>query len=277
MQNLRGAAVVLVRELPRPGFADSAQQAQLSGSRGSCNRGNAMRISATRISDETIEAVCQAVSIVEVAGERIRLKRSGKNYFGLCPFHSEKTPSFAVHPVKQIYRCFGCGVGGDVFDFVARIERTDFLGAVRSLASRSGIQVSGVSPQEAERLKREREARKRAVEELVAAERSALAEARDDLHSLLTLRRNGSNRLRAIHAGETPRWADEEELCWEALRFAEDRLREADTAYCIAAFAAEEERRVFALHQEHRAALIRAAIERGYVKDERGFRIEVPR
>ena len=60
------------------------------------------------------ERVKQQADIVRVIGEYVRLKKSGANFTGLCPFHQEKTPSFAVHPVKQIYHCFGCGAGGDV-------------------------------------------------------------------------------------------------------------------------------------------------------------------
>jgi DNA primase len=76
-----------------------------------------------------------------VVGEYVRLKKSGQNFTGLCPFHSEKTPSFAVHPVKQIYHCFGCGVGGDVFQFVMEIDKCSFPEAVRAVAEKSGIAV----------------------------------------------------------------------------------------------------------------------------------------
>ena len=68
------------------------------------------------------ERVKSQADIVRVVGEYVRLKKSGKNYSVLCPFHGEKTPSFAVHPVKQIFHCFGCGVGGDVLDFVKKAE-----------------------------------------------------------------------------------------------------------------------------------------------------------
>jgi DNA primase len=77
--------------------------------------------------------------IVRVIGDYVRLKKSGQNFLGLCPFHSEKTPSFAVHPVKQIYHCFGCGVGGDVFSFVMAVERCEFPEAVRTVAEKCGI------------------------------------------------------------------------------------------------------------------------------------------
>ena len=87
------------------------------------------------------DKVKQQADIVRVVGEYVRLKKSGQNFTGLCPFHSEKTPSFAVHPVKQIYHCFGCGVGGDVFQFVIEMEKCSFPEAVRNVAEKCGIAV----------------------------------------------------------------------------------------------------------------------------------------
>jgi DNA primase len=87
------------------------------------------------------EKVKQQADIVRVIGEYLRLKKSGQNFTGLCPFHQEKTPSFAVHPVKQIYHCFGCGVGGDVFKFVMELEKCTFPEAVRTVAEKCGIPV----------------------------------------------------------------------------------------------------------------------------------------
>ena len=92
------------------------------------------------------DRVKQQADIVRVVGEYVRLKKSGQNFMGLCPFHSEKTPSFAVHPVKQIYHCFGCGVGGDVFSFVMAMEKCEFLEAVRSVAEKCGIPVPRPRP-----------------------------------------------------------------------------------------------------------------------------------
>ena len=83
----------------------------------------------------------QQADIVRVVGEYVRLKKSGQNFSGLCPFHPEKTPSFAVHPVKQIYHCFGCGVGGDVFKFVMEMEKIPFPEAIRVVAEKCGIAV----------------------------------------------------------------------------------------------------------------------------------------
>jgi DNA primase len=85
------------------------------------------------------DRVKQQADIVRVVGEYVRLKKSGQNFTGLCPFHGEKTPSFAVHPVKQIFHCFGCGKGGDVFSFVMEMEKCPFPEAVRIVAEKCGI------------------------------------------------------------------------------------------------------------------------------------------
>jgi len=74
-------------------------------------------------------------------GEYVKLERKGKNYFGLCPFHSEKTPSFSVDPNKQLYYCFGCGKGGSVIQFVMEVENLDYIEAVKMLAERARIQL----------------------------------------------------------------------------------------------------------------------------------------
>jgi DNA primase len=87
------------------------------------------------------ERVKQQADIVRVIGEYVRLKKSGQNFAGLCPFHQEKTPSFNVHPVKQIYHCFGCGVGGDVFKFVMELEKCTFPEAIRTVAEKCGIAI----------------------------------------------------------------------------------------------------------------------------------------
>ena len=80
--------------------------------------------------------------IVDVVSEYVSLgKRSGANYFGLCPFHNEKTPSFSVSPDKQIYYCFGCGKGGGVINFIMEIDQLTFSEAVERLAKRAGIPV----------------------------------------------------------------------------------------------------------------------------------------
>jgi DNA primase len=87
------------------------------------------------------DKVKQQADIVRVVGEYVRLKKTGQNFTGLCPFHQEKTPSFAVHPVRQIYHCFGCGAGGDVFKFVMELEKCAFPEAVRAVAEKCGIAI----------------------------------------------------------------------------------------------------------------------------------------
>jgi DNA primase len=87
------------------------------------------------------ERVKQQADIVLVIGEYVRLKKSGQNFTGLCPFHAEKSPSFAVHPTKQIYHCFGCGVGGDVFKFVMEMDKIAFPEAIRVVAEKCGIAI----------------------------------------------------------------------------------------------------------------------------------------
>jgi DNA primase len=87
------------------------------------------------------EKVKQQADIVRVIGEYVRLKKTGQNFTGLCPFHQEKSPSFAVHPVRQIYHCFGCGVGGDVFKFVMEMDKIPFPEAIRVVAEKCGIPV----------------------------------------------------------------------------------------------------------------------------------------
>lgn len=93
------------------------------------------------IPPETIEQVRQANDIAEVLGQYIRLKKRGRSFDALCPFHTEKTPSFKVSPEKQIYHCFGCGKGGNVFTFLMEHESMTFVEAVKLLASRANITI----------------------------------------------------------------------------------------------------------------------------------------
>jgi DNA primase len=94
-----------------------------------------------RIPEETIERIRNTADIYDVVAQYVDLKKKGRNYFGLCPFHSEKTPSFSVAPDKQIYHCFGCGSGGNVFSFIVEHEKVTFVEAVQQLGEKYGIQV----------------------------------------------------------------------------------------------------------------------------------------
>src|ERR1700688_4641329 len=94
----------------------------------------------------TAERVKQQADIVRVVGEYVRLKKTGKDFSGLCPFHQEKTPSFTVSPIKQIFYCFGCGKGGDIFNFVMEMERCEFPDALRIVAEKCGISIPKPKP-----------------------------------------------------------------------------------------------------------------------------------
>ena len=102
------------------------------------------------IPDATIDEVRAASDLVDVVSDRVRLKKVGREYKGLCPFHNEKTPSFHVVPDKGFFHCFGCGKSGDLFSFVQEVESVGFLDAVRLLADRAGISIEegGGGPQD---------------------------------------------------------------------------------------------------------------------------------
>ncbi len=96
---------------------------------------------AGKIPPETIEQIREQSDIVRVVGDYVKLKQSGDNHFGLCPFHGEKTPSFSVNSSRQFFYCFGCGAGGNVFNFLMRIEGLGFAESVHRLAGRAGIEI----------------------------------------------------------------------------------------------------------------------------------------
>jgi DNA primase len=127
------------------------------------------------IPEDKISEVRNSADIVEVVSEVVRLKKTGKNHLGLCPFHSEKTPSF---PDKQIFHCFGCGVGGNIFSFLMKQEGITFPEAVRSLARRYGIEIPErkLSPGQRRRLSER--------ENLLTINRLALDFFRHSLHEL---------------------------------------------------------------------------------------------
>src|SRR6266508_2592439 len=93
------------------------------------------------ITDSVMAELRSAADIVQVIGEHTRLKKAGRSWKGLCPFHNERTPSFTVDREKGLYHCFGCGAGGDVVHFVRQMDRLDFPEAVESLASRFGVTI----------------------------------------------------------------------------------------------------------------------------------------
>ena len=92
-----------------------------------------------RYSEELIEEIRSSNDIVDVVSQYVTLKRKGRSFFGLCPFHKEKSPSFSVSPDKQIFHCFGCGVGGNVIHFISKIENLNFIDTLELLANRANI------------------------------------------------------------------------------------------------------------------------------------------
>lgn len=107
-----------------------------------------------RYSDELLDEIKSKNDIVDIVSQYVVLKRTGRNYMGLCPFHKEKSGSFCVSPDKQIFHCFGCGVGGNVFHFISKIENLNFKESVEMLANRVGVELP-VSSNSAEDDKRE--------------------------------------------------------------------------------------------------------------------------
>ena len=102
-------------------------------------------MSAGLIPEEIINQIRERVDIADVVANYVALSRTGQNLKGLCPFHSEKSPSFTVSPSRQIFHCFGCGTGGNVFTFVMKLEGTNFPDTVRELGRRAGITIPAFS------------------------------------------------------------------------------------------------------------------------------------
>lgn len=111
-----------------------------------------------RYSDDIIEEVRMKNDIVDVISQYVKLTRKGSSYFGLCPFHNEKTPSFSVTPAKQMYYCFGCGAGGNVFNFIMEYENFTFGEALKFLADRAGVELPKIEYSREAREKAEKKA-----------------------------------------------------------------------------------------------------------------------
>lgn len=123
-----------------------------------------------KISESTIERI-RNLSAIDVIGDRVLLKQKGRHWVGLCPFHNEKTPSFAVNEGKNLYHCFGCEAGGDVIQFIQDIDSLDFREAILSLADRHGIDVEFESSGDTERYREQVSERRQLIDTLEAAQR----------------------------------------------------------------------------------------------------------
>ena len=95
-----------------------------------------------QIPQDTIDQIRDSSEILDVVSDYVELRRRGRNYFGLCPFHPEKTPSFSVAPDKQIYHCFGCGAGGNAISFLMEYEKISFIDSLKTLSERYGVELN---------------------------------------------------------------------------------------------------------------------------------------
>jgi DNA primase len=110
-----------------------------------------------RLSNDTIDRIQQQIDILEVVGDFVSLKRKGQNYWACCPFHNEKSPSFAVNPAKGIFKCFGCGKSGDAITFVQELEGLSYPEAMKYFAKKYGIEIPEETPRTDEEVKQQNE------------------------------------------------------------------------------------------------------------------------
>lgn len=142
-------------------------------------------------SEDVIAEVRQRSDIVDLVSSYVALKRRGRDYVGLCPFHSEKTPSFSVSPERQSFHCFGCGVGGNAISFVMQYENLSFPEALRFLASRAGMQLPEREPSAAEKYERSLKERLLEMHKLAATHFYQLLHTEEGKHAYQYLRQRG--------------------------------------------------------------------------------------
>ena len=158
------------------------------------------------IPDETISRIRDRASIVEIVSDYLTLKKTGRNYMGLCPFHSEKTPSFTVNEEKGIFRCFGCGAGGSVFHFLMQFDQVSFPEAVERVGKRYGIEVPRLQSPEAKRSAEEKESFYQLNERAASYFQEQLYGPGEGRHALEYLKRRGVDDLtaRRFYVGYAP-------------------------------------------------------------------------
>src|SRR4051794_15972136 len=180
-----------------------------------------------RLKDESVERVKATMEILPLVEEVVRLRKAGGTYKGLCPFHSERTPSFTVSPARGTFKCFGCGEGGDAITFVEKTENVDFVGAIELLARRFGVELEYEEASPEQEQKRKREDRLRALLERAAEFYSRVlweSEAGAGAREYLASRELGEEICREFRLGYAPGGA---RLASRALQevYTQDELR----------------------------------------------------
>ena len=181
-----------------------------------------------RYSDDIIEEVRQKNDIVDVVSQYVRLTRRGSTYFGLCPFHNEKTPSFSVTPGKQMYYCFGCGAGGNVYNFIMEYENYSFGEALSHLAGRAGVELP--------KIEYSREAKEKAEQRAALLEINKLAaqyfyyqlrrESGKTAHGYLLGRGLSEETIRKFGLGYSDKYSDDLYKYLKSKGYSDDLLRE---------------------------------------------------
>ena len=181
-----------------------------------------------RYSDDIIEEVRMKNDIVDVISQYVKLTRKGSSYFGLCPFHNEKTPSFSVTPSKQMYYCFGCGAGGNVYNFIMEYENYSFGEALSHLADRAGVELP--------KIEYSREAREKAEERSTLLEINKLAaqyfyyqlrrEGGKTAYGYLTGRGLSEETIRKFGLGYSDKYSDDLYKYLKSKGYSDELLRE---------------------------------------------------
>jgi CHC2-type zinc finger protein len=214
---------------------------------------------------DAVDAV-DALTIFQGAVPTLRRRGNGERLMGLCPFHKEKNPSFSVNPVKQLYYCFTCGKGGDVIDFVMQLDGVGFIDAARRVGAMRPVTV-----EEREKLWKQRReaARKNQQREyLRSQERDLFLRVRRDLLLFEAMARQSEKMLTRCEP-------DLAEILAESIVVCHGAARELAAAFTLLAFGPEQARRDYVLHPERRHRWRERVMDRGYVRDDRGRRMDV--
>ena len=181
-----------------------------------------------RYSDDIIEEVRMKNDIVDVVSQYVKLNKRGSTYFGLCPFHNEKTPSFSVTPAKQMYYCFGCGAGGNVFNFVMEYENYTFGEALKHLADKAGVQLPKIEYSGEAKKKAERRAALLEINKLAAGYfyYQLRRESGRQAHEYLTGRGLSEETIRKFGLGYSDKYSDDLYKYLKSKNYSDELLRD---------------------------------------------------